>query len=265
MRRAYVMHAKLGLQQMLAYRAGFFLGLLGNLFFLLSMFYLWRVLLKNPRFTHALGWDWSQMKAYLLIGFITGILVSTFTDYTMANRIRTGDVALDLARPIDYQKARFSETLGVALFEFCTAVSVCAIVVAVFGGMQPPTLQAGLLFTVSLLLVVPLKFGIVYMSGLVCFWTTNYLGVSWSRQAIVNIMSGALVPIVLFPVWLQGVANVLPFQAIVWTPARIYLGTIHGTEAAMWLAIEAAWGVGLWILARLMWKVAVRKLVIQGG
>jgi ABC-2 type transport system permease protein len=78
-------------------------------------------------------------------------------------------------------------------------------------------------------------------------------------------MSGALVPIVLFPVWLQGVANVLPFQAIVWTPARIYLGTIHGTEAVMWLAIEAAWGVGLWILARLMWKVAVRKLVIQGG
>jgi len=265
MRRAYVMHAKLALQQMFAYRAGFFLGLLGNLFFLLSMFYLWKVLLTNPRFAHALGWNWSQMKAYLLIGFVTGILVSTFTDFTMANRVRTGDVALDLTRPIDYQKARFSETIGVALFEFGTAVSVGAIVVAVFGGMQPPTLQAGLLFAVSLLLVVPLKFGIIYMSGLVCFWTTNYLGVVWSRQAIVNIMSGALVPIVLFPGWLQTLANVLPFQAIVWTPGRIYLGTLQGSEALQSLAVQAAWGVGLWFLARLMWKVAVRKLVIQGG
>jgi ABC-2 type transport system permease protein len=265
MRRAYLMHAKLALQQMFAYRAGFFLGLLGNFFFLLSMFYLWKVLLKNPRFAHALGWDWSQMKAYLLIGFVTGVVVSTWTDYTMANRIRTGDVALDLARPIDYQKARFSEALGVALFELCTAILVGAIVVVAFGGMKPPTLEAGLLFAVSLLLVVPLKFGIIYMSGLVCFWTTNYMGVNWSRQAIVNIMSGALVPIVLFPGWLQTLAKMLPFQAIVWTPGRIYLGTLQGSEALQGLAVQAAWGVGLWILARLMWRLAVRKLVIQGG
>ena len=265
MRRAYLMHAKLALQEVIAYRAAFFLGQLGNLFFLLSMFYLWNVLLRNPRFAHSLGWDWSQMKAYLLIGFVTGILVSTVTDWTMAARVRTGDVALDLTRPIDYQKARFSETVGVALFELGTAVSVGAVTVVAFGGMQAPTLQAGLLFAISLLLVIPLKFGIVYMSGLVCFWTTNYLGVVWSRQAIVNIMSGALVPIVLFPGWLQTLANVLPFQAIVWTPGRIYLGTLQGSEALQGLAVQAAWGVGLWFLARLMWKVAVRKLVIQGG
>ena len=265
MRRAYVMHAKLALQEMLAYRVGFFLGLLGNLFFLLSMFYLWRVLLRNPRFGSALGWDWSQMKAYLLIGFVTGILVSTFTDWTMANRIRTGDVALDLTRPIDYQKARLSEALGVAVFEFLTAVFVGTLVVLAFGGMEPPTLSAGLLFTVSLLLVLPLKFGIIYMSSLICFWTTNYLGVSWSRLAITNIMSGALVPIVLFPGWLQAIAGVLPFQAIVWTPGQIYLGRLTGVDALRALAVEAGWALGLWLLARMMWRVAVRKLVIQGG
>ncbi|MGZ4358238.1 MAG: ABC transporter permease [Gaiellaceae bacterium] len=265
MRRAYLMHAKLSLQEMVAYRGAFFVGLLGNLFFLLSMFYLWHVLLKNPRFANALGWSWSQMKAYLLIGFVAGTLVSTFTDWTMSNRIRTGDVALDLARPIDYQKARFSEALGVAVFELATAILVGGLVVAVFGGMTPPTLAAGLLFAVSLALVVPLKFGVIYMSGLVCFWTTNYLGVSWSRQAVANIMSGALVPIVLFPGWLQALANALPFQAMVWTPGRIYLGTLHGAAAVEGLLIQAAWGIGLWLLARLMWRLAVRKLVIQGG
>jgi ABC-2 type transport system permease protein len=116
MRRAYVMHAKLALQEMLAYRAAFFMGLVGNLFFVLSMFYLWHVLLRNERFAAALGWSWSQMKAYLLIGFVTGTLVSTFSDWTMANRIRSGDVALDLARPIDYQKARFEGTWNLSWF-----------------------------------------------------------------------------------------------------------------------------------------------------
>jgi ABC-2 type transport system permease protein len=265
MRRAYLMHAKLALQQMLAYRAAFFMGLIGNLFFLLSMFYLWHVLLRNPRFAGALGWSWSQMKAYLLIGFVTGTLVSTFTDWTMANRIRSGDVALDLARPIDYQKARFWEAIGVVVFELTTAVLVGGLVVAAFGGMEPPTLEAGLLFAASLVLVVPLKFGVIYMSGLICFWTTNYLGITWSRQAIANILSGALVPIVLFPGWLQALANVLPFQAMVWTPGRIYLGTLSGAEALQGLAIQAAWGVGLWMLARMLWRMAVRKLVIQGG
>lgn len=265
MTRAYVMHARLALQQMLAYRGAFFMGLLGNFFFLLSMFYLWHVLLRNERFADALGWSWSQMKAYLLIGFVTGTLVSTFTDWTMSNRIRSGDVALDLTRPVDYQKARFSEALGVVVFELGTAALVGGIVVAAFGGMEVPGLAAGLLFAVSLVLVVPLKFGVIYMSGLVCFWTTNYLGVSWSRQAVANIMSGALVPIVLFPGWLQALANALPFQAMVWTPGRIYLGTLRGTDAVVALVIQAAWGVGLWLLARLMWRVAVRKLVIQGG
>src|SRR5450756_2968621 len=93
MRRAYVMHAKLALQQMFAYRAGFFLGLLGNLLFLLSMFYLWKVLLKNPRFTHALGWDWSQMKAYLLIGFVTGALVSTLSLIHISEPTRLGMIS----------------------------------------------------------------------------------------------------------------------------------------------------------------------------
>ena len=265
MRRAYLMHAKLALQQMIAYRAGFFVGLLGNLFFLLSMFYLWRVLLKNPNFARTLGWDWGQMKAYLLIGFVTGMLVSTFAEWTMADRIRTGDVAIDLTRPIDYQKARFSEALGVVVFELFSGVLVGGLVVLAFGGMKAPTLSAGLLFAVSVLLVIPLKFGIIYITGLLCFWTTNYLGVSWSRQAVTNIMSGALVPIVLFPGWLQTVAGILPFQAIVWTPGQIYLGRLHGAGALEALAVQAAWGLGLWMVARLAWRGAVRKLVIQGG
>ena len=45
--RAYRKLASIALQQTIAYRSGFFLGLMGPAFFLLAMLYLWRTLLAN--------------------------------------------------------------------------------------------------------------------------------------------------------------------------------------------------------------------------
>src|SRR5436309_2096890 len=82
----------------------------------------------------------------------------------------------------------------------------------------------GPMFVLSVALVVPLKFCISYMTGLVCFWTQNYFGVSMTRAAVMNLMSGALAPLVFFGHTFRVIAGVLPFQAIASTPALIFLG-----------------------------------------
>ncbi len=49
------------------------------------------------------------------------------------------------------------------------------------------------------------------------------------------------------------------------TPASIYLGRV-GTGGALGLiVVEAAWSVGLLLLARLIWGRLVRKVTIHGG
>ena len=259
--RAYVGLARVALRSLMAYQASFIFGLLASVFGALAMFYLWHAVLDGGR--AAGGFTWPQMKAYLLVTFVAGSLVSAYSDYRMAGRIYQGDVAMDLVRPVDYQRSRFAEACGFVIFEAGTALAVAAVAALAFGGIPAPASVP--LFLLSGALVFPLRFALVYASGLITFWTQHYVGVQAARIALVTFMSGSLVPLVFFPDWLRVTASVLPFAGMAATPALIYVGRLTGVAAVGAVAVQAAWAVGLWVLARMVWRRAVRKLTVHGG
>ncbi len=260
--RAYRSMARMALKSLLAYQTSFLFGMLASAFGVLSMLYLWRsALAAGPR----QGFDWPQMKAYLLVAFVVGSLVSSYTDYRMANRIQQGDVAMDLVRPVDYQWSRLAESVGFAVYEAGTAIVVVLAAAAIFGGMSPPDRDTLPLFILSALLVLPLRFGIVYLSGLLVFWTQNYVGVQAARIALITLFSGALVPLAFLPEWMRVIATYLPFVGMASTPALLYTGSLEGSDATTAVLVQAAWAVALWWLARLMWSAAARKLTVHGG
>ncbi|MER6590132.1 ABC transporter permease [Micromonospora chalcea] len=260
--RAYRSMARMALKSLLAYQTSFLFGMLASAFGVLSMLYLWRsALAAGPR----QGFDWPQMKAYLLVAFVVGSLVSSYTDYRMANRIQQGDVAMDLVRPVDYQWSRLAESVGFAVYEAGTAIVVVLAAAAIFGGMSPPDRDTVPLFILSALLVLPLRFGIVYLSGLLVFWTQNYVGVQAARIALITLFSGALVPLAFLPEWMRVIATYLPFVGMASTPALLYTGSLEGSDATTAVLVQAAWAVALWWLARLMWSAAARKLTVHGG
>ncbi|MFY1699098.1 ABC transporter permease [Solwaraspora sp. WMMA2101] len=260
--RPYRALARVAARSTLAYPLSFVLGMAGVLLQLLAMLSIWAVLLGSG--SSIGGFTWPQMKAYLLVAYVTGALMS-FGDWDMAARIRDGMVAVDLTRPVDYQRARFAETAGVAVVEVAFSLLVCAVVLAITGPVPVPPPGQAALFAVSVALVLPLRFTTVYLTALLCFWTQNIFGVSLARQAITNLFSGSLVPLTLLPGWLQAIAAVLPFAGMTFTPATIYLGQATGADAWRLIGIQAVWTVALWWGARLAWRAAVRQLTVHGG
>lgn len=246
-----------------AYRATFVLGLLMLVFNLLAMLALWQVLLHSRGSLS--GFDWPHMKAYLLVVFVANCLVSTYSDYTMAMRIQSGLVALDLTKPLDYQAARFAETLGRVALELLTAGAVTVAGVLAFGGLPVPGPGQLALFVVSLAAVVPLKFLIVYLTGMVCFWTQDYLGVNWARVAVSALLSGTLIPLAFLPGWLRDLAFALPFQGTASAPALLFIGQVSGVPAVELVAGQLAWTVALWAGTRWAWRFALRQLTVHGG
>ncbi|NYI39964.1 ABC transporter permease [Demequina lutea] len=260
--RANIAIARTAFRSLVAYQMSFLFGLLAAAVSALAMLYLWRsVLAAGARG----GFTWPDMKAYLLVAFVAGSLVSAYVDYRIAGRIRQGDVALDFVRPVGYQRARFIETLGFGVYELFTGVVVALVAAVAFGGIRGVPSGSIIPFVMSALLVLPLRFGIVYISGLVVFWTRNYIGVQAARIALVTLFSGALVPLALFPDWLHTIASYLPFAGMASTPALIYVG--HLTGGAAWTAIlvQAAWAIGLWLAGAALWSVASRQVTIHGG
>jgi ABC-2 type transport system permease protein len=264
MGKKYISLGKIALQNSLAYRTSFITNICASLFFAVSLFYLWKTIYAGR--SELAGFSWDEMKAYLLITFITNTLLSWYSETAISKRILDGSVAMDLLKPLDFQKSRFAETLGTSLLETLIGIAMACIILAIYAGiMTPSSLMVWVLFFISLLASVFIKFGIIYIAGLFCFWTSNSLGIAWARAAITNLFSGALVPLAFFPEWLEKIAMALPFQGIVNTPASLYLGHISGMAAIYAIVSQIIWAAALWILGKFMWKWAVRQVTIYGG
>ena len=261
--RPYLAVTRTAVRAVLAYRLNFVLGFFGSIVQLLAMYAVWQALLDGR--PDVGGLTWPQMKAYLMVVFLTGSLVSVVSDFEMADRIRDGMVSLDLVKPVSYQKARFAETLGAVGLELCAATTICLGYALLAGPMAVPGGGMLALFLLSLLAVIPVKFLFSYLGSLACFWTQNYFGVLWARQTLVLLLSGALVPLSLMPSLLRDVAEVLPFVGVAATPARIFAGDVPGTVAVVLVLQQILWGAALWLMARGCWTWALRRLTVHGG
>ena len=93
--------------------------------------------------------------------------------------------------------------------------------------------------------------------------TTAGSGSSRSRFAL--LFSGFIIPLPFFPDWLEAVARVLPFAAIVQIPVDVFLEQVSGAEIAVSLVFQAAWAAILLGLAQFVLGSAIRRVVIQGG
>ncbi|WP_228101054.1 ABC transporter permease [Paenibacillus donghaensis] len=262
--RKYIKLAQVSMQNVIAYRFTYFISLLGSLIFVIAMFYLWQAIFDQRE--QLSGFTWEQMKAYIFITYLTNSLISWYSETSISRKIIKGDVAMDLLKPLDFQKARIAETAGASLMEGCiAAIMIAALLLSTKSMVMPDSLQSGVLFILSLALSVFIKFGIIYLASLFCFWTANGIGVAWMRAALTNFFSGALIPFAFFPEWLAGISRLLPFQGIVHIPASIYLGKAIGLEAWGQIGIQIFWGIVLWTLGKWLWVWAVRQVTINGG
>jgi ABC-2 type transport system permease protein len=262
--KAYRAHARVALQSVVAYRMSFVMSFAGSVFSLFALLYLFKAVYAHHSTLQ--GYDSKSMRTYLAIGFVMNAIVGSWIEFRMLSRIQEGEVANDLAKPIDYQGARFFEAVGATVAELASAIVVAIVVLKLFGGGSlPHSWEAAGLFALSALLVLPLKFAIVYATSLLAFWTGQFAGLWWTRQGVTNLFSGLLIPLAFFPWWLKDVADALPFKGIVSTPATIYVGQVSGMEALKAIAIDAGWLVVLWLGSRAAWRFAVRKLTVQGG
>jgi ABC-2 type transport system permease protein len=252
------------IQRAITYRGTTLLSLLSGLVWVAVLFYLWRtVYVDQPRLGN---FDWNQMRTYILVSYAVSTLISFSSAARILSAVRTGDIAMELLRPVDYLLFQLAQTFGSALIEGLLGSIIALLLGFLLLGIAPPvSVLAALLFLISVGLGFLIKFLITFLVALLCFWTTNGLGLIWAQTAVISLFSGALIPLQLLPGWLRTAALAAPFQGIVYTPVMIYMGAIQG--AALWwaLGLQIVWVIVLWRLARLMWMPALRALDLQGG
>jgi ABC-2 type transport system permease protein len=262
--RPYLALARTALTNSFAYRSALILYAVSKVVLAVALFYLWQAILAAGVDLQSYRLD--ELKVYLLFGLLTNLVLSFTAEMRIARKVWDGSIALDLLKPLDFQATCLAESIGIGLFEGLLSAVIILAVALSYGGVplaSDPSIWA--LTLLSLALGLMTKFGIVYLTGMLCFWTQSALGISWMRQAVTNLLSGALIPITFFPDWLATLAAWMPFQAIVHIPAQIYLGRAAGPEALRLIGVQILWAVLLILAGRLLWRWAIRQITIEGG
>jgi ABC-2 type transport system permease protein len=183
----------------------------------------------------------------------------------LTERIRTGDVAIDLHRPVDLQGWWLADDLGRATFALLFRGGPTLLIAAFVFPLRLPGVLTWAAFLGSVLLGVLVSFGLRYVVSLLVFWLHDERGIHAVALVTTMFFSGMILPLVVFPGWLGELARVLPWAAMVQTPGDVFLGKRTGGELAGVYAFQAGWAVTLITSGRLLTLVTRRRLVIHGG
>jgi ABC-2 type transport system permease protein len=184
----------------------------------------------------------------------------------VALRIRTGDIAIDLYRPVSFLGWWLSADLGRAAYHLLSrGIGPTLVGLALFDLVLPDSPIVAVLFLVSVGLAVVVSFGIRMLVACSAFWLVDQAGLQSLAMLCATFFSGLVVPLVLFPGWTRDLVLVLPWAAFIQVPADIWLGQRAGLDALAGLAFQAAWAAVLLLTCSLVLRVADRRLVIQGG
>ncbi|MCO1582641.1 ABC-2 family transporter protein [Crossiella sp. SN42] len=250
-----------GFRRYSSYRGATLAGLGTNLVFGLLRVSVLFAMLDGRR--EVAGYDAARSSTYVWFGQGMLATVVLWGHHEIGERVRTGDVVVDLSRPWNLQLVLLAEDLGRAGYAFLTRF----LPPVAFGALFFPFLWPahGLtwpLFALSLGLSVAVSFCARFLLGLSAFWLLDNRGPVSLYGMSVGILGGLIVPLPFFPDWLQTVLWLTPFPALVQAPIDVF--TEAGPPLAP-LAHQLAWLGILYLGGRLALRGAVRKVVVQGG
>ena len=207
-----------------------------------------------------------EVITYIWLGQAALLLVMFNAEPEIAGMIRSGAVAYELTRPLDLYWLWFARCFSARAAPLLMRAVPILLLSGIFMGLQPPASVAlGLLFIISIFLALLLAYAIVLIITMSLLWTISGEGISRLAPAMIFFFSGIVIPLPLFPQWMQPFIAAMPFRGLIDTPFRIYLGHMKSIEAASALAQQVGWIIAFIVIGRLILSRGVRRLVVQGG
>lgn len=258
--------ARRGFARYAAYPGATVAGLFTNTFFGLLIAYVILAVYENR--IDVGGYDVVEAVTYVWLAQGLLSVVASFGPswYELGLRIRSGDIASDLQRPLDLQTAALATDAGRAFYQLLFRAAPPFVLGAlVFDVTVPGDPLRWLAFGVSVVLAVGVSFALRFLTNLTSFWLLDYRGTLNLTIAVTSLLSGLVVPLVYFPGSLGDVVRALPFAAMLQTPIDVFLGEELGGSVLGVLSLQLVWAVLLLGLGRVVLRAGTRKLVVQGG
>jgi ABC-2 type transport system permease protein len=177
--------------------------------------------------------------------------------------VRRGDVAYQLARPVAFTRATLAQCVGTLAVRAPVLAAVAFACAFLFTGVAPS--PRALLWLAPFGVFASLVLAELYVAlGLMSFWLTDATPLYWVLGKLLFVLGGLMLPLELYPHWLQTIAKLTPFPYLLAGPAG-FLIHAPGYGAFTLAACLVAWAAVLWLLVELLFWRATRALQLSGG
>jgi ABC-2 type transport system permease protein len=255
------------MQSAMYFRAAFIFNLFTPLLLLAGQYMLWSALYAQQGDGATIGaFSKETMYTYILLSFFVSNILTWKSENDLSRKIITGSIVTECVRPASFILQNLADMTGAAVLQGTVNLFL---VIIIFFCIGHTLIVAPLLHiasaVISLVLGIIIRMLLISVVSLLCFLTTSHLGISWTRGAITEFFSGAVIPISLFPAAFQAVDYCTPFPLMLHIPLSIYLGQHTYYALPMVFALQVFWILFLFGLQSFCWNRIRRNITIVGG
>ncbi len=260
--RAVPTLVRVGFAEAVAYRAEMLVWLLSTTMPLVMLALMSAVARDAPigRYRQA------DLTAYYLAALVVRLMTGAWVIWEVNFEIRQGTLASRLLRPIHPLVAYAAENVGAMPLRLVAVVPIAAGALLATGGerlSRDPVVLV--LFPVAIVGAWLITFLAMSVIGALAFWVESSGALFEVWLGLFGVFSGYLLPLDLFPRWLEVTARFLPFRYMLAFPVEMVTGLTPRGAALGELAIQWAFVGGLALAARLVWRAGLRRFAAFGG
>ena len=260
----YVTNAKLSMMVQFQYRLQSFLYVVWLVIEPVIYLVVWSIVARTNGGS-VQGYTPGGFAAYYIVWMLVRLMNIMRTPWDWEQRIQHGQMSAELMRPIHPIHNDVSDYAGSKVFMILIWLPMAAVLALIFKPVLHPNWLQVLVFAIAIWGAYLLRSLALSLLGMIAFWTTRVSAIFDLYFALELILSGRLVPMTLMPLWVQQLANFLPFQPMFYFPINALTGSPSPVELLSGLGIQLLWILGCLGLVNFVWRFAVRRFSSVGN
>ncbi|MFN3603468.1 MAG: ABC transporter permease [Leptonema sp. (in: bacteria)] len=261
--KIYLKMVSLSFQNSITYKIEYFTSLLNALLYIFIFASVWAIVIPENSPIHGIS-----RKTMISYAVLTTLIKSTFSrsQSFFSSKIRTGEIAVELMKPISLPLLYLSDIIGKTLFQ-------------IFARGIPLLVFSYFLFQIQLNFNINIfyKFMILYLLSFIIYFFLNFFLSSlafyfvevypfWILYfALITLLSGGIIPIDFFPEYLQSFILFTPFPYLFYFPTMLLLQSelvLPYSTLVLYYCIHI---FVLFCVVSIVYWFGLRKLTIAGG
>lgn len=215
------------------------------------------------------GLTLKQVVSYAWLTQLLFLMQPMSIDGEILTKITNGDIGIEMCRPIDLYSHWFAKTAASRLtpmFWRGSVTLIFGVLMPLSYRLSPPISFLNLMYT-----LISVCTALLLCSAYAMLTCAVRLNITWGdgptyiMMLIGGVLSGAYLPLQLWPKFMQDFLLIQPFAGYLDIPLRLYIGTLPISSAAWAIGLQLLWTILFLIIGRILLSKRLKSIIVQGG